>query len=378
MFVAGIKKHVKGTVMSNDQERQEILRMSQQLTVARQKELQQAYDENREKGKAPYAQVSIRTLDEVRWIMQERGWSGDYRSQAINRSDWREADFRQANLDGADFRGAILKEADFYAASLRHADFRWANLNGAYFASTDLQGARLRKSNLGGTVFFEADLRGADLTVCRLDPMTVLIDVVLDSTTKLGDISWNGALLNQIDWNQIPTLGDDILTTSILDSHARIQATFTAARAYQGLANALKGQGSLLIASRFRQRGRQLERQALFLTRKPLQGFGSWLLDIVAGYGEKPGRIFVAYLLVIFVFATGYLGISHVVETGLAHLSWDEALVLSLTSFHGRGFFPGFLSLGDWVSRLAALEAIIGLFIELLLIATFSHRFLDN
>ncbi|MGZ3715530.1 MAG: hypothetical protein ACXVA4_08930, partial [Ktedonobacterales bacterium] len=48
---------------------------------------------------------------------------------------------------------------------------------------------------------------------------------------------------------------------------------------------------------------------------------------------------------------------------------------LSLTSFHGRGFFPGFLSLGDWVARLGALEAVSGLFIEVVPIATFVSDF---
>ncbi len=38
----------------------------------------------------------------------------------------------------------------------------------------------------------------------------------------------------------------------------------------------------------------------------------------------------------------------------------------------------GSLPLGDWVARIAAGEAVIGLFIELILIATFSKRFLGN
>ncbi len=121
-----------------------------------------------------------------------------------------------------------------------------------------------------------------------------------------------------------------------------------------------------------------MERKAL----RSERNYGGWLLnvilDAVAGHGEKPGRIFIAYLVVVLSFAAAYLGVTHFVETGLSHLSWDEALVLSLTSFHGRGFFPGFLSLGDWVSRIAALEAVIGLFIELILIATFSRRFLGD
>jgi hypothetical protein len=51
-----------------------------------------------------------------------------------------------------------------------------------------------------------------------------------------------------------------------------------------------------------------------------------------------------------------------------------EAAVFSLTSFHGRGFFPGGLSLDDPVTVLAALEAVIGLFIEISFIATFTQR----
>ena len=77
-------------------------------------------------------------------------------------------------------------------------------------------------------------------------------------------------------------------------------------------------------------------------------------------------------------FAAAYFGVTHLVDTQLSALTWDESLVLSLTSFHGRGFFPGFLSLGDWVARIAAIEAVIGLFIDLILIATFSRRFLGN
>ncbi len=70
--------------------------------------------------------------------------------------------------------------------------------------------------------------------------------------------------------------------------------------------------------------------------------------------------------------------VTHTLESKLAPLRWDEALVLSLTAFHGRGFFPGSIPLGDWAARLGAVEAVMGLFIELILIATFSRRFLGN
>jgi hypothetical protein len=116
---------------------------------------------------------------------------------------------------------------------------------------------------------------------------------------------------------------------------------------------------------RYRLREQGLERAALWQQRK----LGAWLfsalLDLVAGFGERPGRIFAAYLAVVGSFAVAFGLVTRLVETKLAQLSWDEALVLSLTSFHGRGFILGALPLGDWMARLGAAEAVLGLFIEL-------------
>jgi hypothetical protein len=53
------------------------------------------------------------------------------------------------------------------------------------------------------------------------------------------------------------------------------------------------------------------------------------------------------------------------------------AVVLSITSFHGRGFFPGSSeALTSPIVAMATVEALIGLFIELVFIAAFSRRFL--
>jgi hypothetical protein len=56
-----------------------------------------------------------------------------------------------------------------------------------------------------------------------------------------------------------------------------------------------------------------------------------------------------------------------------------DAAVFSLTSIHGCGFFPNEnFGLHHPLTICAALEAVVGLFIELILIATFSRRFLGN
>ena len=52
-----------------------------------------------------------------------------------------------------------------------------------------------------------------------------------------------------------------------------------------------------------------------------------------------------------------------------------EALVLSVSSFHGRGFFLQSMTLSDPFARLAAAEAVLGLLIEISFIATFTQRF---
>jgi len=82
----------------------------------------------------------------------------------------------------------------------------------------------------------------------------------------------------------------------------------------------------------------------------------------------------IAYLVVIFSFMGLYLLNAH----GATHLRWDEALVLSVSSFHGRGFFLQNVTLGDAFARLAAVEAVLGLLIEVIFIATFTQRFLGK
>jgi hypothetical protein len=54
---------------------------------------------------------------------------------------------------------------------------------------------------------------------------------------------------------------------------------------------------------------------------------------------------------------------------------------IKLTSFHGRGFIPGLgneASLHNPLVMLAAIEAVVGLFIEISFIATFTKRFFGS
>ncbi|HLJ32367.1 MAG TPA: pentapeptide repeat-containing protein, partial [Ktedonobacteraceae bacterium] len=88
--------------------------------------------------------------------------------------------------------------------------------------------------------------------------------------------------------------------------------------------------------------------------------------------GYKPIRSLIAYVLVILGFAITYFILGNIVGPQLSPL---ESLVFSLTSFHGRGFFPGGIRLDDPLTVVSALEAVVGLTIEISFIATFTQRF---
>jgi hypothetical protein len=85
-------------------------------------------------------------------------------------------------------------------------------------------------------------------------------------------------------------------------------------------------------ASHYRLQEQRLERRATRLERH----YGGWLfsllLDLVSGYGEEIGHIFIAYLVVVVGFACLFLVIGQ--ASGLIPGPVD-AVVFSLTSFHG-------------------------------------------
>lgn len=148
-----------------------------------------------------------------------------------------------------------------------------------------------------------------------------------------------------------------------------------AIRANRQLATALQAQGLNEASTHFAYRAQTLQRTALWQQKKWGQYLFSAFLALLGGYGYRPRRSLIAYLIVIFGFMGLYLLNAHVATP---HLRWDEALVLSISSFHGRGFFTQDVTLGDTYARLAAAEAVVGLFVEVSFIATFTKRFLGN
>lgn len=155
------------------------------------------------------------------------------------------------------------------------------------------------------------------------------------------------------------------------DRDVRLIEYERAVRANRQLAIVLQSQGLNEDAVRFSYRAQFLQRKVFMYQRKFGQYLFSLFLDMLAGYGYKPWRSFVAYLLVIATFATAYFIIGHTVGPVLSPLG---SVVFSMTSFHGRGFFPGGIGLDDPLTVVAAFEAFVGLLIEVTFIATLTQR----
>jgi hypothetical protein len=286
----------------------------------------------------------------------------DLHGFSLNQVSLREAELQDANLSMATLSEAILMRAHLQGVNLVFANLAEANLREA-----QLQGADLRHAKLQGTIFCGAQLQGVSLSDAKL------VDAN-DIGPRLADVQWGDTNLAVVDWSELTMLGDEYRAQQKLDEGGeekskttRINEYQESVRANRQLSIALRNQGLNEDAARFAFRAYRMQRKALWLQDKYGQYLFSGFLNLLAGYGYRFWRCFFAYTLVIAIFAAIYYHIS-------PHLAWYESLVISMTAFHGRGFFPTQFNPGDPQAIAAAIEAFVGLFIEITLIATLTQR----
>jgi len=301
-------------------------------------------------------------------------------------------DFRSAWLENANLSGAQLSSAQFENTFLGGAHLLLTHLEGAHLSEAnleyaDLSGAFLQKACLQGTHLENANLSGAYLEDVDIEGVTLNNEIHVGP--RLVDIRWWNTNLSVVKWSQVKMLGDEYQARqkrdngNTKDKETRLREYETAVRANRQLAVALQTQGLNEQGTRFAYRAQILQRHAFWFEmaqqrvklRQRVQILGAWLfswfLFLLAGYGYKPGRSLLAYLLVIAGFTALYLGLD-------SHLAWYEAVVVSMTAFHGRGFSPSTFSPSDPLSIASAFEAFVGLIIEVTFIATLTQRFFNR
>lgn len=319
--------------------------------------------------------------------------------------EWLAANDEQRDMAGVKLAGTI-----FFRAHLEGARLRNANLEGAYLSLAHLEEAYLDEAHLERTNLFQTHFEGANLREAHLE-YAVLYRATFDTETSLqnvylgtaklytalvADVNWGGVGLANLNLSQVKMLGDEykarqkesehkyfylewqkssssgkFITRGRKSKDSRLDDYMSAVRANRQLAFALQAQGLNEVAARFAYRAQILQRGVWRRQRRYLKYAGSWLLALLAGYGYRPIRSVIWYLVIIFGFAIAYNIFGRLPF-------FPDTFVFSLTSFHGRGFFPGLgseTSLHNPLVILAAFEAVIGLIIEISFIATFTQRF---
>ncbi len=270
----------------------------------------------------------------------------------------------QRFLPGAQLKRADLSEADLSDATLRNvqledAHLDHARLNGADISKSNLVGADLSAASMGMT-----DLSAVDLTGASIDSVAALRGAIIDGRTKLETVKWQGRPFA------------DPRTSKTPDE--RLRAYRERAEAYHELADMLRNKGLVAEASVYRLKEQQMRRGLLWGTKH----FGAWListlLNLIAGYGERIGRTLSIYVVLIFGFAGAYWLGANFFHLESTSMTVGNALIESFIAFHGRGFVVTTLQPGDPMAGVTVAEAVCGLFIEAIFIATFSRRFLSQ
>lgn len=331
------------------------------------------------------------------------------------------AQMKTAHLQDADFTGARLRDVNLSGAFLdgarcRQTVFlnldvgplsptRWpSNLEGASLVSVDftdarldecaLQGATLHNAILAGARLDSADLTsatlaGADLRRSAFTPRTRLDGAMFGDKrhgpARVAGVIWGGVDMSGVAWKRLPILGDEVAARTRRDasgrklSHAeRLLRYQEAVRANAQLAGALTQNGLNELAAPYAYRARVLQRKTLLrqiIWRGEVSRCGPYLLTsllgLLTGYGYRVGRILIAYLLLVTAFAVALFALGKSPGHPIAP---QDALLISLTAFHGRVFSDQFTpnSAQTWIT---AIEAIVGLVIESVFIAMLTQRF---
>jgi len=271
-----------------------------------------------------------------------------------------QAKLRNAHLERTNLSWAHLEDADLCEAHLEEA-----NLLRAHLERVHLIGACLEKVNLSEVHLEKARLENLTLSdEKRIGPS--LVDAQLENTN-----------LAVIKWSQVEMLADEYQARErrrhgkVKDKATRLDEYERAVRANRQLAVALQNQGLNEDAARFAYHAQVLQRKVLWKQRAVGKWFFSLLLALLAGYGYRLWRIFTAYLIVVSVCALAYFVFGLYFPPRLSLL---QALLESITAFHGRVFLEVFSSETPqiWVT---AAEAVLGLLIEGVFIAMLTQRF---
>jgi hypothetical protein len=268
------------------------------------------------------------------------------------------ATLERAHLERATLAGVNLEGATLFGAHLERANLLFAHLEGANLLQAHLEGAYLLGAHLEGADLSYAHLEGARLMWVKFSPDTMFEDT---------------------DWGSKYILGEEVdkYFGQATDVYRKLKQWHTNAGMYDVAGDFFFRE----MEARRKATGKDI-RQAFndaHALRKALVPFKEirpvryWLwhalLYLLCGYGERPTRILIWAIGLIFVLAAFYTWLG-----SFSSGSFWDCLYYSAVSFTALGYGSWAPQPTGWAKGMGAAEAVIGVFMMALFLVTFVRK----
>ena len=300
------------------------------------------------------------------------------------------ANLEKANLIGANLQGVRirdsnmqkvrLEDADLQGANMRHADLRWSNLKRAKLTKADLKDANLREAYLKN-----ADMGGAYLKRTNFE------------YAFLGGVNFQNAILNQgnlkySEFNEKSNLrGVDLYNckldySTLKNAHNKLDKVIIQERknkyseamdVYLDLKNYFRTEGRYDISGEYFYREKIMERKLYYNSNKfsdKVKWFISLLYSALCGYGEKPYRVILSSLVIIFIFGTIFWASNGITTNMDYNIKWYDNYYFSVVTFTTLGFGDIHPCSHFFFKLCTMIEAFMGAFMIALFVLTFGRR----
>lgn len=196
---------------------------------------------------------------------------------------------------GLNLEGFQLADTNLEGCRLPGAQLIQANLQGANLFKTHLHGAHLFGANLRGTSLFKATLVEANLRTADLSDANLLGTNLKGA--KLEGVEWGPKyiLWNERQAQRAKRNGDHVEARKFLHEAAEI---------YLALLNNFRETGNVEEASSAFYRLMVVKRK--LLPRSSLSRPASLFIDALCGYGERPMRVVMSWLILILLGALAF------------------------------------------------------------------------
>ena len=271
-------------------------------------------------------------------------------------------DVQGLNLAQSDLSGLVA-----YNPQLKNAP---PDLTGSNFKRAILKDTHFFHCNLSKCNFIKADLRGANLNHANLEDSNLL------------GVRLEGAHLEHVNWGQMVLQEKNARQAMALSHKKEAQEWFSEAEeVYRNLRTEFEKRGLFETSARFFYREMIVRRyQMPFWS---IQRFSSKVNDLISGYSEKPMRVILSSLVVIYFYALTYfvfglkegerkLGVFYAHDWQSLILDFSECLYFSSVSFSTKGY--GLLQPLGWSRAFAVSEAFVGAFWMALFVAVFVRK----